>query len=80
MLGFFDRARSAAISQVAMDTVLPSALEDGVGTSEDPRFRGSIARPARTPVNASLPPLPTDSHDSGADVACCAFIARLLHP
>jgi hypothetical protein len=39
-------------------------LEDSVGTP-DLRFRGSIARPARAPVNASPRPHGTSTHDSG---------------
>ena len=37
---------------------------DSVGTPEF-TFRGSIARPARAPVNASPPPSQTTTHDSG---------------
>ena len=39
-------------------------LCDSVGTPEC-TFRGSIARPARAPVNASPPPSQTTTHDSG---------------
>ena len=52
---FSDRAGSAGDSRITPPAMLPSACHDDVGTPIH-RFRGSIAWPARTPVNASLRP------------------------
>jgi len=64
VLRFFDRAGSAGDSRIAPSAMLPSAGP----TASAPRiclFRGSIARPVRTPVNASLRPCGSPTHHSG---------------
>lgn len=64
MLGVFDRAGSSLRSRFRAGTCgLPLA-----GTASAPGiwcFRGSIARPVCTPVNASTAPLRIQPHDSG---------------
>jgi hypothetical protein len=50
------------------DNAVPGVALPAIPRTSAPRthpFRGSIARPARTPVNASPTPLRTPTHDSG---------------
>ena len=51
---------------------------DSVGTPKS-TFRGSIARPARAPVNASPPPSQTTTHDSGPPWVATPFDVELFH-
>ena len=61
---FSDRAGPPDSSRVTLPAVLPSAF-NRAWAPRSSVFRGSIARPARTPVNASPRPSQDAAHDSG---------------
>jgi hypothetical protein len=75
---FFDRAGSADSSRIAPPTMLPSALSDGVGTPTTLISR-LHSWPARTPVNASLRPHGTPTHDSEPPRIATPYGVELSH-
>ena len=75
---FADRVGPPAARDVAAKDVA-SRTVNNVGTSEVITFRGSIARPARTPTNASLGPCGPQRQDSGPPWFATPFGVGLFH-
>jgi hypothetical protein len=75
----FDCARPEDGSPMAPPSVLPSASDNGVGTSEDLISQLNTG-PTCAPVNASPAPLPVRTQDSGSGRLAGSSLVRLSHP